>query len=180
MRLRLLSLGILIVFVVGFLSGMSLSVKNSGEIDLRPIVLDDNTEEKADNFMKFSNRPAERSSPYDWIKENQIKVYRDRVVIDIDNPQWATFTDTNSMDPIIDIGTNAIEIIPEKEEDIHIGDIVSYNSKYAEGTIIHRVVDISEDEDGWYAVMKGDNNTKEDPGKIRFEQIRRIVIGVIY
>ncbi len=123
---------------------------------------------------------VEKGSPYDWIPENDIHVSDEGVVINIKNPEWAKFTDTNSMDPVIDIDSNAIQIIPESEDMIHIGDIVSYKSRYAEGTIIHRVIRIGTDEDGWYAIMKGDNLKQEDPGKVRFSQIKRVLVAVIY
>ena len=64
--------------------------------------------------------------------------------------------------------------------EISVGDIVSYNSEYASGTIIHRVIEISEDEAGWFCRVKGDNNKDTDPGKIRFSQIQRIVVAIIY
>lgn len=126
----------------------------------------------------FNNK--ERDSPSDRIKEEQIHVYTDRVVIDLENPQWASFTDTNSMDPVIDSESHAIEVVPSSPEEIQVGDIISYRSEYVEGTIIHRVVDIGEDENGWYAKAKGDNNPFEDPGKIRFTQIRRVLVAIIY
>ncbi len=119
-------------------------------------------------------------SPYDWVPENRIRVTSKGVFISIENPVWARFTDTNSMDPVLDEDTNAIEIVPSGPEDIHVGDIVSYKSKYASGTIIHRVIETGEDEDGWYARMKGDNNPAPDPGKVRFEQIQRVVVALIY
>ncbi|MBL7051178.1 hypothetical protein ISS04_03385 [Candidatus Woesearchaeota archaeon] len=122
----------------------------------------------------------ERHSPYDHIKESQIKVFNDKVIIDIENPEWATFTDTNSMDPVIDAGANAIEIIPKTEDQIHLGDIISYNSVYADGSIIHRVTNIGQDKQGWYCKVKGDNNNLKDPGKIRFDQIQRVVVAIIY
>jgi len=128
----------------------------------------------------FAGNPKEQISPYDWIKEDQIHVYNDRVTIYIDDPEWASFTDTNSMDPIIDDKSNAIEIVPKTARDIHIGDIVSYDSEYADGTIIHRVVETGYDEDGWYAVMKGDNLSGNDPGKVRFDQIKRVLVGILY
>ena len=37
----------------------------------------------------------ERSSPSDWIKENQILVTNDKVILNVLNPIWAKFTDTN-------------------------------------------------------------------------------------
>ena len=124
--------------------------------------------------------PKERASPSDWIPEDNIHVYKDRVVIDITNPQWASFTDTNSMDPVLDENTNAIQIVPKTVDDIKIGDIVSYNSDYSDSTIIHRVAYKGEDEEGTYFVMKGDNNPTSDPGKVRFEDILRVSVMLVY
>jgi hypothetical protein len=123
---------------------------------------------------------SELSSPFDRIKESQISVYRDRVMIDLKNAEWATFTDTNSMDPIIDSGANALEIVPASEKDIHLGDIVSYESDFTDGVLIHRVVEIGYDELGWYMKAKGDNNNSQDPGRIRFSQVKRVVVAIIY
>lgn len=137
--------------------------------------------------LSFLERPlslfqegVERASPSDWIKEDQIKVYNDRVIIDLKDAEWASFTDTNSMDPVLDETANAIEIIPKSADDIHVGDIISYKSDYADGTIIHRVIKIGSDEEGWYYIVKGDNNQSPDPGKIRFKQIKRVVVAIIY
>lgn len=123
---------------------------------------------------------VERDSPSDWIKEDQIKVYNDKVIINLRDAEWASFTDTNSMDPLIDEKANAIEIIPKSVDDIHVGDIISYKSDYADGTIIHRVIKIGNDDKGWYCIVKGDNNQSPDPGKIRFNQIKRILVAIIY
>jgi len=132
-------------------------------------------------FNSFvSDEAQEKPSPYDWVKEEQIKVYGDRIIISLKDAEWAAFTDTNSMDPVIDSTANAIELVPKSEEDIHVGDLVSYKSDYADGTIIHRVIRKEADETGIYFVMKGDNNPSQDPGKIRFNQIERVVVAVIY
>jgi len=123
---------------------------------------------------------VERISPEDHIKEENIHIYNDRVIIDIQNPQWAAFTDTNSMDPIIDEFANSIQIVPKNESEMKVGDIVSYKSEYSSGIIIHRIVDMSKDEAGTYYYLKGDNNIFKDPGRIRFDQVRRITIGILY
>ena len=122
----------------------------------------------------------EKQSPSDWIKENQIHVYKDRIVIDIEGAIWSRFTDTNSMDPLIDAESNGIEIAPESADDIKVGDIISYRSEYASGVLIHRVVEKGEDEKGIYFTVKGDNNNSADPGKIRFEQIEGVLVGILY
>ena len=136
--------------------------------------------EKISSVFTGYDESVERLSPSDRIKEDQIFVYNDRVVIYIDNPEWARFTDTNSMDPLLDDSANAIEIVPKSPEEIRVGDIISYESEYASGTFIHRVVKTGSDENGWYCTAKGDNNPTDDPGRIRFKQIKRVLVAVIY
>jgi hypothetical protein len=128
-------------------------------------------------FDSFSN---EKHSPSDWVKENQIHVYNDKIVIDIEGAMWSRFTDTNSMDPMFDKGSNGIEIIPESAEQVGVGDVVSYKSEYADGVIIHRVIEKGQDEKGDYFIVKGDNNNSADPGKIRFNQIEGVLVGILY
>ena len=141
-----------------------------------------NTEKPAafNPSLNLNNRTDEIASPSDWIQENQINVYDSQVTLDLPNAEWASFTDTHSMEPVLSSRTNAIEIVPKSTDEINVGDIVSYESKYAGGTIIHRVIEKSSDADGVYFIMKGDNNPDADPGKIRFSQIKRIVVAIIY
>ena len=122
----------------------------------------------------------ERASPSDWIKENNIHVLPDKIVIDLNDARWATFTDTNSMDPLFDSTANAIEIIPQSPNVIQVGDIISYESGIAKAMIIHRVIEKGTDEKGVYFILKGDNNNSPDPEKVRFEQVKRVLVAVIY
>ena len=160
---------ILSIFVLGWFS-------NSLYNDLNGFNL-----EKPFYFSFFgSNNPKDVPSPYDRINKDQVHVYNDRIVIDLKGANWAEFTDTDSMDPLLDIEANSFEIKPESYEDIHVGDIVSYASEYSDGLTVHRVVETGEDKQGWYCRVKGDNLTSLDPGNIRFEQINGILVGVIY
>jgi len=122
----------------------------------------------------------ELKSPSDHIKEDQIKVFPDKVVIKLEDASWAGFTDTNSMDPIIDAGSNSIEIVPQNPSEIKVGDIISYNADFVDGIVIHRVMETGQDQNGWYCKVKGDNNAFRDPQKVRFEQIVGMVVAVIY
>jgi len=122
----------------------------------------------------------EIASPSNRVAEDNILVLKDKVVLNIADAEWAYFTDTNSMDPVIDQGAHAIEIVPKSEDDIQVGDIVAYESEYAEGSIIHRVVFKGQDEKGTYFTLKGDNNPINDPGKVRFSQIKKVVVAIIY
>jgi signal peptidase I len=105
-------------------------------------------------------------------------VYEDRIIIDVEGAEWATFKDTNSMDPFLDKGANALQMVPLSPEEIQVGDIVSYT--LGSERIIHRVVYIGEDEKGIYYIVKGDNNPTSDPGKVRFSQIDRVLFAIIY
>jgi len=124
----------------------------------------------------------ERASPQDRISIDDIKWDGKKVTIYIDNPQISTFADTNSMDPLIDVESTAIQIEPKSKEDIHVGDVISY--QYKEDIIIHRVIEIGyfneSNPDTWYAIAKGDNNTNPAPYPLSYNQISRILIGVIY
>ncbi len=177
---------VLCAFILGILTTLainSLYPEQNNPVTTTTYVIRDGESQKEDSSFVtqiLSTGNEERPSPYDRISEGDITVDKNKVTINVQNAQWSRFTDTNSMDPVIDYGTNAIQIVPQSTDDIHVGDIVSYNSNYADGIIIHRVVEIGYDNKGWYAIMKGDNNNKEDPGKVRFSQIKRVVIAIIY
>ena len=121
---------------------------------------------------------AERPSPSDWIKEDQIKVYPNRVILTLRNSTWASFTDTNSMDPFLDAESNAIEIKPSTAELINLGDIIAYESP--QGVIIHRIIQKDTDEQGIYFIVKGDNNPQPDEQKVRFADVKGVVVAIIY
>ncbi|MFW5865470.1 MAG: hypothetical protein ACOCU6_00055 [Nanoarchaeota archaeon] len=123
---------------------------------------------------------VERISPGDHIKEHQIKVYEDRVELSVEHVEWARFDDTNSMDPFLDKGSNALQFVPDSPDQISEGDIISYRQSRNENRIIHRVVHKGVDEDGVYFIVKGDNNAVSDPGKVRFDQVERVLFAVIY
>ncbi len=118
------------------------------------------------------------ASPSDWISEDQIKVYEDKVILELSGASWATFTDTNSMDPFLDQGSNAIEMKPESEDQIKVGDIISYH--YEDIIVIHRVIEIDIDEEGLFYRVKGDNNSFKDPNKVRFDDVTGVLVAIVY
>lgn len=170
--LKRLIFWILTLVLVGFVATIALS----GENGL-------NMQNPADSGLDSLNEAGnglDLPSPGNHILEDSIHVYKDKIVIDIENARWAKFLDSNSMDPIIDSGANSIELVPKSPEQLQVGDIVSYESKYAEGIFIHRIIEIGEDELGWYCRLKGDNLDNIDPGRIRFNQIHGVVVGILY
>jgi len=128
--------------------------------------------------IAFTN--GAKASPSDRINESQIMVYGDKVVIDAQNMEWASFTDTHSMEPVIDKNSNALEMIPKNPSELKLGDIISYQAETDKYPIIHRIIFIGNDSEGWYATVKGDNNPVEDPVKVRFSMVKRVVVAIIY
>jgi hypothetical protein len=165
------------VFVLGWLSNAFFT--SLGTANAEPV---SGAEAAAVTSQADSAIPREKASPADRLKLEDVHVTDSMVVIDgIAGRSYETaiFTDTNSMDPLIDDGSQAIQIVPLSTADIHVGDVISYDSG-AYGVIIHRVVSIGNDSQGWYAVVKGDNNPSSDPIKVRFSMIRRVLVGVLY
>ena len=122
----------------------------------------------------------EKPSPTDRIKEDDIKIFNNKIIINIDNANWRKFVDSNSMDPLIDEGTTTIEIKPKNPDEIKVGDIIAYDAEGYDYAFVHRVVEIGNDEEGIYFITKGDNYYKEDNEKIRFGQIEGIIVGILY
>ncbi len=120
------------------------------------------------------------SAPSDTLSESNIQVYDSKVIIRLDGARWASYTNTKSMSPVLDEGSNGIEIVPKSIEDIHVGDIVAYATKYNNIPVVHRVIAIKKDNEGTYYILKGDNNMKRDPENVRFSQIRYKLVAVIY
>jgi|TARA_B100000315_G_C14400972_1_gene506453 hypothetical protein len=130
-------------------------------------------------FALDLDKATEVNSPSDRIKEDQIKVYNSLVIMDIERSELVSLEDTNSMDPLIDEDSNILQIMPESPEDINVGDIVSYQDDFGK-VILHRVVEISEDSEGKFFVLKGDNNDSVDDSKVRFEQIKGVLVAIVY
>ena len=128
----------------------------------------------------FSESCGSKLMPSGRISREDIHIYPDRACISLKEPYLAYYTDTGSMEPMLGNAAKGIEIQPKGPQDIYIGDIVSYRSEYATGLVVHQVYNISYDENGWYAVMKGINNKEADPGKVRFSQINKVLAVAIY
>lgn len=130
--------------------------------------------------MPYGFFNSEKNSPKDRIKDGEILVYNSMVVLNVSNVEWSKYTNTNSMDPLLDETANGLEIKPETEEDITVGDVIVYKPSWDAGLIVHRVISIEEDEQGKYYIVKGDNSETADSEKVRFNQIVGVLVGVLY
>jgi|SRR3989344_1434535 len=128
------------------------------------------------NNLGFFNEPN-KSAPHDIIKDNEIEVLDDRVIIHLSKPSVSKYAPTGSMIPVFDNGANGIRIKPNSIEDIEVGDIISFRKENI--LIVHRVIEKGKDEKGDYFITKGDNTNITD-GKIRFEDVEYITVGVIW
>ena len=116
-------------------------------------------------------------APSDRVAEDDIIVFKNRVVLEIPNVTISSYANTGSMKPVLDKGSNGIRIVPQSIDDITIGDIVSY--RFGKILVVHRIIEKGIDAEGVYFVTKGDNNNLSDE-KIRFKDIEYLTIGVIW
>jgi uncharacterized Fe-S cluster-containing protein len=116
-------------------------------------------------------------APSDWLKEENILILDDKIILKLEGATLSSYIDSGSMSPTLDENTNGIRIVPKSEEDIEVGDIISY--RFAGMLIVHRVIEKGADDDGIYFIIKGDNNLIGD-GKIRFKDIEYVTVAIIY
>ncbi len=117
------------------------------------------------------------SAPSNWVSEDNIHVYNDKLVLDVKGISLSRYASTGSMKPVFDENANGIRVVPVNESQIQVGDIVSF--KRGENMIVHRIVEKGIDENGIYFITKGDSNQYPDE-KIRFKDIAYVTIGVLY
>ncbi|MFH1801823.1 MAG: S26 family signal peptidase [archaeon] len=115
--------------------------------------------------------------PSDFVDDEKIFIYGDRVEIKIEGAQLSTYDSTGSMLPTLGEGVNGISVRPESSDEIDVGDIVSFRA--GDRLIVHRVVQKGADERGIFFVTKGDNSLADD-GKLRFEEIERVLVALVY
>jgi len=84
-----------------------------------------------------------------------------------------------SMFPLFFRNATSIDIIPSLPDEVYIGDVITFNNNKDE-YICHRVVGIKEDKQGIYFITKGDNNYIKDKYKVRFKDIERVTVGVLW
>jgi len=132
-----------------------------------------------ENTFPFMPGNKSLASPKDRISYKQIHVYDDEVVLDIKNVSWAVYLDSKSMLPLISHTANGLYLTPTHPTDIQIGDIVSYDDG-SDVNVGHRVINILYEDDELLYITKGDNNPYVDPKPVSFEQIDRVLIGIIY
>ena len=105
----------------------------------------------------------------------------DKIEINVDGAEWSSYEPTGSMEPILSERANGLYLIPKGPEDIHVGDIIAYHYSTEDMDIVHRVVGIQKDKYGnYFYITKGDANPVPDPELVPYDNVKRILFGVIY
>jgi hypothetical protein len=119
--------------------------------------------------------PLEEYNTTQRIMESQLRMYEGKICVDLEGEVLiASFTPTGSMLPTLSSRNLAIQMKPENESDVRVGDIVAYQRE--DYIVVHRVVDITENGNITYYQVKGDNNREYDPFWIPFDKIIGIQI----
>ncbi len=199
----ILILSVILVYVLSFLNGCLTSeyrrdvrrelaedefiqelVKDNIELKNRTSSLESAVGEKELIIQRLAARLNISSSiqagPFARIGREDIQIYEDRVIINVNKAFPVYFTESRSMYPFINQNVYAIEMKPDSPDELKVGDIVGFESQLFNTTIVHRIVETGFDDEGWFAVTKGDANPALDPEKVRFKSIRGVLIGLIY
>jgi hypothetical protein len=151
------------VFLLGFLSCYTLNY------------FDDSYEIPVLRNIGFGN--FDLDAPSDFVRESDIEVLDDRVVIYLDDASLSAYASTGSMVPVFNENANGIRVRIRSVDEISAGDIITFRE--GEFLIVHRVIEKGVDSEGVYFITKGDNNNIDD-GKIRFEDVKYKTVGVIW
>lgn len=149
------------IFAIGFIASLALNSYLSNTLE---------------NPFGYSSS-SEIKAPSDFIRESQISISKDKIVINVEDASLSAYAPTGSMVPLFDEGANGIRIVPKSEDEINVGDIITFSRDSM--LVVHRVVQKGTDNEGTYFITQGDSNSFADE-KMRFSDIKYITIGILY
>ncbi len=143
----------------------------------------------------FSGKTVDRLSPSDMLPEGSIKLQGNALIVFLNSlnipftlpPQvwYPGVPDTDSMDPVFDIGHNNILIKGADAYNQQIlidfikpGDIAVYN--YLGMYVIHRIIAERNNKGIREFKFKGDNNSRPDPYWVPFEYVTWVSLGILH
>jgi len=118
------------------------------------------------------------AGPQKRVDISDVVISEDAAMINIEELTPGIIAPSGSMFPLLQKDTIVLEKAPEDFNELLPGDIIIFT--YKDTRIIHRIVSVGWDEEGWYANTKGDNNPLADPFKVRFADVKGVVVGIIY
>ncbi|MDR3223894.1 MAG: signal peptidase I [Methanobrevibacter sp.] len=120
------------------------------------------------------------------IEKREIIIYVIIIIVGLIAAEHLNVVISGSMEPLMYrgdiVGIEKVNFLGFHEfdpEDVKIGDVVVYNGEWFPGPIIHRVINITEENGTKLFTIKGDNNPVHDPLPVRPDEIvaRVITIG---
>ena len=96
------------------------------------------------------------------------------------NLNLSSVTDTKSMLPTISSEHTVIFAEKFDTTSLKVGDIIAYNSKFADIPILHRIIERSREDGGLCYIVQGDNNPVPDPECVKPSNVIGLAIGVIF
>ncbi len=131
------------------------------------------------NRIESLERKSATVGPTNVTGQDALDFSPDKATLHVAQPFGAVLTDSDSMRPVMDEDTMLVQIPPEQRE-IRPGDIIAFTANYSATIIVHRVIAVGKDDEGWFAITKGDNNVKPDPEKVRRDDLIGITAATVY
>ena len=124
-------------------------------------------------------------SPCSRVNFGDVITYTNQVNIQSSDIVKGKVAGTGSMLPAISPSATVLYKKTNNVDDLCLGDIVVYdktqcNPNGISNTTIHRIVSKDIDDIGIYYTVKGDNNKAIDNCKIRLDDIKLVVVGILY
>jgi signal peptidase len=111
------------------------------------------------------------------VEIKEIATYIVIIIIGIVVAQHMNVVVSGSMEPVLFRGD--IVIIDSNPSTVQVGDIVVYKATWFPQPVIHRVIEIGQDQNGTTAMKtKGDNNPQPDPALVYPDQIVSKVVTI--
>lgn len=142
---------------------------------LRPYI-----ESKLNYNFEVKESGIERSSPSDRVGD--LYCFKGVCKFKLPGIYMVSVTDTNSMDPLIDVGHNAIlqKMTLTESRYLSVGDVICYYYSDKYPSVMHRIKKLGADKYGRFFICQGDNNFFSDTKRIRPGDVQGVLVAVIY
>jgi hypothetical protein len=117
--------------------------------------------------------------PSDHLFFDEMLLYNSKLVINRTNLTYARVKATGSMRPTVSDDSIIIGLDDFTEEDLRVGDIISFTTPKG-GRVLHRIVTTKTVNETLFYITKGDNVDRRDSYKTTFDDINYVAVGIIY
>ena len=107
-----------------------------------------------------------------------IKVYPSDVRINYPGLRYARVK-SNSMAPLITDTSTVLERAPSSQDDIHVGDVISFYEPSVDDVVLHLVTRIEKTQGKNTYRTKGLANENEDAWLVPYDNVKGILVGIV-